>query len=113
HRLPRRRTRPRDRRAGRRARSPRRRADARIPRSRARTSGSFGGSAMNVRILLLLLLACVVGRVEAAAGPGPGPRLRPKPGRTDEMLRDKAMRLQPTLAKHISPEGLLVYEHTR
>ncbi len=69
---------------------------------RSRVAAAFG-----------LALSLVAGLATADAGPGPGPPLRPKPGNTDEMLWAKAERLQPTLAKHISPEGLLVYEHTR
>lgn len=40
-----------------------------------------------------------------------GPRPRPKAERTDAELYEKALRIQARMWKHISPEGLLVYEH--
>lgn len=50
-------------------------------------------------------------RAEAEWSPGPGRVLRPRAGVTDEMLFDKAMRIQARMWWHITPEGLLAYEH--
>ena len=72
---------------------------------------------MTVRGVLLVTLVALLGvGTPAQAGlwnPGPGRRLRPKASNTDAMLFAKAMRVQSRMWAHISPEGLLVYEHTQ
>jgi hypothetical protein len=66
-----------------------------------------------IRLLGALVLAGLPLAAPAEAGPGPGPAIRPKASNTDAMLWDKAMRLQARMWHHISPEGMLVYEHTQ
>ena len=62
-----------------------------------------------------MLIPVLVTSAEGARrrnAPGRGRPLVPLPGRTDDMLFQRAMRLQAKMAAHISPEGLLVYRHT-
>ncbi|MGE0193499.1 MAG: hypothetical protein AB7T63_15825 [Planctomycetota bacterium] len=62
-------------------------------------------------LLVTALLGTLVVAAPAESGPGPGRPIRPKPSNTDAMLWDKAQRIQARMWHHLSPEGLLVYEH--
>ena len=64
-------------------------------------------------VLLGLVLFLPAQSLARDGGPGPAKPLRPRPGMTDAMLYEKAMTLQAQMWWHISPEGLLVYRHTR
>lgn len=66
-------------------------------------------------LLALSLMLCLAPAPSLArdSGPGPAKPLRPRAGMTDAMIYAKAMKLQAQMWWHISPEGLLVYRHTR
>ena len=64
-----------------------------------------------LRLFVAALLGALLFAAPAEPGPGPGRPIRPKPGNTDAMLWDKAQRIQARMWHHLSPEGLLVYEH--
>jgi hypothetical protein len=64
-------------------------------------------------IVLSLPLTLLAGAVPVGAegSPGPGRPVWPAPGETDNLLYDKAMRIQSGMWWHLSPEGVLVERH--
>lgn len=65
-------------------------------------------------LTVLLILSPTPGVIEARqGGPGPGPPIWPRPGQTDDLLYEKAMRIQSRMWHHLSPEGLLIVRHRR
>ncbi len=63
--------------------------------------------------MLIPVLASAAEGARRRNAPGQGRALVPLASRTDDMLARRAARIQAKMAAHISPEGLLVYRHTR